>query len=137
VGQALRNEPLTVHGDGKQSRCFCHVEDTVDAVLRLVDTPEAVGEVFNVGRPEEIRILDLAEEIIRRSGSSSTIELIPYEVAFEHGFEDMRRRVPDTAKLTAATGWRSTRTLDEMLDETIAHAKAELVARSVAEGAEH
>ena len=136
VGQALRNEPLTVHGDGKQSRCFCHVEDTVDAILRLVDTPEAVGEVFNVGRPEEIRILDLAEEIIRRSGSSSTIELIPYEVAFEQGFEDMRRRVPDTTKLAATTGWRSTRTLDEMLDETIAHARAELVARSVAEGAE-
>jgi UDP-glucose 4-epimerase len=135
VGQALRGEPLTVHGDGRQSRCFCHVEDTVDAVLRLLDTPTAVGEVFNVGRAEEITIIELAEEIIRRATSSSSVELVPYETAYESGFEDMRRRVPDTSKLTAWTGWRSTRTLDQILDETIAHGRAEL-ARSVSEGAD-
>jgi UDP-glucose 4-epimerase len=126
VGQALRGVPLTVHGDGRQRRCFCHVEDTVAAVLALVDCPEAVGEVFNVGRAEEISMLDLAEEIVRRTGSSSPIELVPYEVAFETGFEDMRRRVPNTTKLTSATGWIPTRTLDDILDETIAYLRASM-----------
>ena len=136
VGQALRGEPLTVHGDGGQSRCFCHVDDTVEAIMRLHDTPSAVGEVFNVGRAEEITIIDLATEIIRRTGSTSTVELVPYDVAYESGFEDMRRRVPDTTKLTAFTGWRSTRSLDQILDETIAHGREQTLPRSVSAGAD-
>lgn len=126
VRQALLGEPLTVHGDGRQSRCFCHVADTVDALVRLIDHDGAVGEVFNVGRAEEISIQQLAEEIVRRTGSSSPIELVPYDVAYEAGFEDMRRRVPDTSKLTALTGWRSTKTLDAILEETVAHVRAEM-----------
>lgn len=136
VGQALRGEPLSVHGDGLQSRCFCHVDDTVDAILRLQDTPAAIGEVFNVGRAEEITIVDLAKEIIRRTGSSSTIEFVPYEIAYESGFEDMRRRVPDTTKLTEYTGWRSTRSLDQILEETIAHAPAHMLVQSMSPGAD-
>ena len=135
VGQALRGEPLTVHGDGSQRRCFCHVVDVVDAVLRLVDTPAAVGEVFNIGRAEEIAIGALATKVIERSGSSSPVHLVPYEVAYEADFEDIDRRVPITAKLTELTGWQSTQSLDEILDDTIAHMRTELLAGPVTEGA--
>ena len=131
VRQALADEPITVFGDGTQSRCFCHVGDVVQALIGLVDEPKAVGEAFNVGSPEEITILDLAQTIIERTGSSSEITLIPYEQAYESGFEDMQRRVPDTTKIRELTGWQPTRNLDEILDETIAEARHELAGRSV------
>jgi UDP-glucose 4-epimerase len=135
VDQALSGAALTVHGDGRQRRCFCHVVDLVDAVVRLLEEPAADGEVFNIGATNEITILDLASEIVRRTGSTSDVRLLTYEDAFEPGFEDMRRRVPDIGKITALTGWTPTRSLDDILDETIAHARAGRLARSVAEQA--
>lgn len=120
VDQALRGDPLTVHGDGKQTRCFAHVADVVDAFLLLLDSPGAVGEVFNVGSQHEISILDLAREVVRAAGSSSAVRLVPYDEAYPVGFEDMRRRVPDTTRLTALTGWRPSRTLSEILADVVA-----------------
>jgi UDP-glucose 4-epimerase len=125
VRQALRGEPITVFGDGAQTRCFGHVSDVVEAMLRLFDHPGAVGEVFNVGSSEEISILALARRILEMTGSSSPIELIPYERAYDVGFEDMQRRVPDTTKLRRLTGWRPTRTLSDILHDSIAEAAAE------------
>jgi UDP-glucose 4-epimerase len=125
VRQALAGKPLTVHGDGLQTRCFCHVTDVVDALLRLLAEPAAIGEVFNVGSQEEISILELAQRIVEQTGSRSAIKLVPYRDAYAEGFEDMRRRVPDTAKIRSLTGWEPTRRLDNMLAETIAEAMAE------------
>lgn len=127
VRQAVAHEPITVYGDGAQTRCFCHVSDVVDALARLLDRDEAVGDVFNIGATEEISILELARRIVQRTGSTSPLALIPYDEAYETGFEDMRRRVPDISKLTALTGWRPTRTLDDILEQTIAEAAAEQV----------
>ncbi|MGH9013417.1 MAG: NAD-dependent epimerase/dehydratase family protein [Acidimicrobiia bacterium] len=123
VRQALAGEPMTVFGDGRQTRCFCHVIDVVDALLRLLDHPAAEGDVFNVGSTEEVSILELARRIKGRTGSRSKIRLVPYDEAYEVGFEDMARRVPEIAKIAALTGWRPTRVLDEILDETIAEAR--------------
>jgi UDP-glucose 4-epimerase len=123
--QAVAGEPLTIYGDGTQSRCFCHVSDVVQALLGLLDNPDAIGGVFNVGSQEEISILDLAEKIIERTDSGSTIQLIPYDEAYPAGFEDMQRRLPSIDKIRALTGWQPTRTLDDILTETIAEAAAE------------
>ena len=128
VRQAVRGEPLTVYGDGRQTRCFCHVLDVVDGMLRLLANPEAIGEAFNLGSTEELSILDLAHRIIEHAGSGSDIELIPYDEAYDEGFEDMRRRVPDTTKMRRLTGWQVTRSLDDILAETIAEAAAEQAA---------
>jgi UDP-glucose 4-epimerase len=125
VRQALSGEPLTVFGDGTQTRCFCHVADVVDALLRLLDEPAAVGQVFNVGATEEVSIAELARRVIALTGSASPIRLVPYAEAYERGFEDMMRRVPDTTRIQALVGWRPTRTLDEILVEVIAEARAE------------
>ncbi len=125
VRQAIAGEPLTVFGDGTQTRCFCHVADVVRALVALLDDERAEGEVFNVGSTEEISIRALAERIIERIGSSSMVELIPYEQAYESGFEDMLRRVPDTSRLEALCGWAPTRVLDQILDEMIAEARLE------------
>jgi UDP-glucose 4-epimerase len=127
VRQALAGEPLTVHGDGQQSRTFCHVHDTIDAVLRLLDEPAAVGEPFNIGGDREITVLQLAELIRERTGSTSEIQLIPYEQAYAKGFEDMRRRVPDTTKLRELTGWQASRSLEDILEDVIAESRAEQV----------
>jgi len=127
VRQALAGEPLTVYGTGEQRRCFCHVLDTVDALVRLLDSPGAVGETFNVGRSEEITILRLAQRVLAATGSDSRVVYLPYDEAYESGFEDMMRRVPDTSKLRSLTGWRPTRTLDDILRDAIASAAAERV----------
>ncbi len=123
VAPALSGEPITVYGDGTQTRCFGHVTDIVDGLIRLLDHPGAVGDVFNVGSPGEISMLGLAQKVIEMTGSSSTIELIPYEQAYEAGFEDMLRRVPDTTKLRALTGWEPSRSLDDILRDSIAEAR--------------
>ncbi|MDQ3639973.1 MAG: GDP-mannose 4,6-dehydratase [Actinomycetota bacterium] len=123
--QALGGQPLTVFGDGQQTRCFCHVSDVIDAVLRIIDNPRAVGDVFNIGSVEEISILDLARKIASMAGSGSDVKLIPYDRAYESGFEDMRRRVPDTTKLRSLVGWRPTRSLDDILTEGLAEVAAE------------
>jgi UDP-glucose 4-epimerase len=123
VRQALAGEPLTVYGDGTQTRCFAHVADTVDALVRLLEHEGSIGETFNIGSPHEISIRRLAERIIEYTGSDSEVRLVPYEAAYGPGFEDMSRRVPDTRKLTALTDWRPIRTLDETILDTIAAAR--------------
>ncbi len=115
VQQALANDPITVFGDGTQTRCFGHVTDIVDGVLRLLDHPDAIGDVFNVGAPGEISMLDLAKKVIEITGSASPITLIPYDQAYEVGFEDMQRRVPDTTRAREAIGFEPTAGLDEII----------------------
>ena len=134
VRQAVRGEPLTVYGDGRQTRCFCHVADVIDGLLRVLDHPDVAGQVYNLGSTEETSILELAERIIGSAASTSSVALIPYEEAYAEGFEDMRRRVPDTGKVTGLTGWRPTRTLDDILRETLAEAAAEYAAEQVTLG---
>jgi len=127
VRQALNGTPLTVFGDGTQTRCFAHVADIVDALLGLLDTEAAIGQTFNVGSTEEVSILELAKLVIEHTGSTSGIDLVPYHEAYEHGFEDMTRRVPDTAKLHALTAWTPRRSLDEILAEVVQEARDDLV----------
>lgn len=126
VHQALRAEDLTVFGDGAQRRCFCHVLDTVDCLVRLLDHPDAVGEVFNVGSQEEMTINDLAALVLELTDSRSRVAHIPYDQAYEEGFEDVRRRVPDITKVNALTGWRPQRSLREIVVEVIEHESATL-----------
>lgn len=119
VRWAMQGEMLQVFGDGQQSRCFCNVKDVVEAIYRLGESKEAIGEVFNIGNNEEISIYELAERVITRTNSKSSIELIPYEEAYEPGFEDMRRRVPDTQKIKRTVGWEPTTNLDQTIDQII------------------
>jgi UDP-glucose 4-epimerase len=128
VRQALRDEPITVYGDGTQSRCFGHVQDVVGALVALSEHPDSVGQVFNIGNDQEITILDLAERIRRMTGSSSAIELVPYDRAYEEGFEDMMRRVPDLGKIKALVGYAPKYDLDRILESVIAY-EMELMTR--------
>lgn len=121
VHQALRGEPITVYGDGEQRRSFCHVSDVVTALLQLVDHPGAIGDVFNVGARNEVSINELARLILAATDSSSPVVHISYDVAYEEGFEDMERRIPDTGKLEALTGWRATRSLEDVIEDVIEH----------------
>jgi UDP-glucose 4-epimerase len=121
VQKALQDEPLTVYGDGKQSRCFCDVRDVVGALIGLAGHPNAPGHVFNIGSTEEISILDLANRVIALTGSSSKINFIPFSEAYAPGFEDMQRRVPDVSRVNNLLGWRHTRPLDEILKAIIEH----------------
>jgi len=122
VKQALLGHPITVFGDGAQSRCFAYVTDVVGQLLRLAEEPGAVGEVFNVGNDrEETAMLDLARRVKARTGSRSEILLVPYDRAYEEGFEDMQRRVPDLSKLRALTGYEPQVDLDAILDRVIAY----------------
>jgi UDP-glucose 4-epimerase len=117
VKQALRGEPITVFGDGTQSRCFTYVTDVVDALVKLAEHPGAVGQVLNIGNDhEEISILELAQRVKERTGSKSPIEMIPYAEAYEEGFEDMPRRVPDLTKIRTMLGYEPRVHLDEILD---------------------
>jgi UDP-glucose 4-epimerase len=115
VDQALRNAPLTVYGTGQQTRCFCHVSDIVVAILGLVDSTESEGKVFNVGSRGEISIQGLAEKIRDITGSTSEIIYVPYDEAYEAGFEDMQRRRPDTTRISNLLGWAPTRDLDQIV----------------------
>ena len=120
VGRALRNEPLQLYGDGAQSRCFCHVGDVVRALLLLLADDRSIGGIYNIGSTRLVTIRELAELIIARTGSRSAIEVIPYETAYAKGFEDMRRRMPDTEKIRRLTGWRPERTLEDIIDDVAA-----------------
>ena len=120
VGQALRNEPIVVYGDGSQSRCFCDVSDTVRALEALLVHPDAVGRVFNVGSTEEISILKLAQRVKSRLNSDSPIHFLPYDQAYAPGFEDMQRRMPNTARVHSLTGWRPRLNLDAILQRVAA-----------------
>ena len=119
VKQAIAGRPLTVFGDGSQTRCFCHVQDVIGALMRLVDTPQSIGEVFNIGSTEEVSILQLAETVKRLTSSSSEIVFVPYDEAYEEGFEDMPRRVPDTSKVDALVGFKPTYTLENIIRSVI------------------
>jgi len=119
VGQALANEPITVYGDGQQSRCFTFVGDTVKAIVALAHEPAAVGEVFNIGSTQEVTIEQLARRTVELADSRSKIGFIPYDQAYEIGFEDMRRRVPDIAKIQRFVGWAHQVDLEGILKRVI------------------
>lgn len=119
ISQALNKAPITVYGTGKQSRCFIHVKDVVQAIIKLAHEPGAVGEVFNIGSQEEVSIEKLAKEIIALTASKSKIVYIPYEKAYEAGFEDMQRRKPDTAKINKLIGFKPTYTLTEIIKDIV------------------
>jgi len=130
VRQALAAEDLTVFGDGYQTRCFCHVEDTVRAITELLDEPEAVGGVFNIGGTEEISIRGLAERVIELTASESSIRYVSYEDAYEPGFEDMQRRVPDTSRIRALIGWEPIRSIDDILVDVMAYERRAIEAEA-------
>src|SRR5262249_3445636 len=121
VKSALENSPINVYGDGQQSRCFCDVRDSVEAIIRLIDAPRAVGEVVNVGNTEEISIEGLAHLVKARTASNSVIQFVPYDQAYEPGFEDMMRRVPSIEKLCSLTGFRPQTSLTEIIDRVAAY----------------
>jgi UDP-glucose 4-epimerase len=116
VKSALDNTPIHIYGNGQQSRCFCDVQDTVEGLIRLMDTSRSIGEVINVGNTEEISIEGLAHRVKERTGSSSLIEYVPYDKAYEPGFEDMMRRVPSVEKLQALTGFLPQTSLNKIID---------------------
>jgi UDP-glucose 4-epimerase len=121
VRQALAGQPMTVFGDGTQSRSFTYVGDVVDALLKLAQEPRAIGEVFNVGNTGEVSIRDLAERVRSMTGSTSPIQFVPYDQAYEAGFEDMPRRVPDISKIKALIGYEPKLELDEIIETVIRH----------------
>jgi len=137
VKAALDGKPISVYGNGQQSRCFCDVRDTVEALTRLIDTSRSVGEVINVGNTDEISIEALAQLVKQRTRSSSPIEFIPYDRAYEPGFEDMMRRVPNVDKLQALTGFRPQTPLTEIIDRVTAYfqSKSEPVSQATANSA--
>ena len=120
VTAALKNEPLSVYGSGDQIRCFCHVDDAVRALLLVMDSEKAVGEVFNVGNDQQITIMELAKKVIELTGSTSSIEKIAYEKAYPEGFEDMQRRVPDISKIKQILGWEPKIDLDQIIKDIAA-----------------
>jgi len=120
VQAALNNEPITIYGDGSQSRVFCHVQDAVKAILTLAATDSTIGDVFNVGGVGETTIKELAEKIIARTNSTSTITYTPYIDAYPAGFEDMQRRVPDITKIKNTINWSPANTLDSIIDDVAA-----------------
>jgi UDP-glucose 4-epimerase len=125
VGQALAGKPLTVFGDGTQSRCFCHVHDVVRALADLMVRDDLYGEIFNIGTQTEITITNLAERVCEIVGSDSEIVYVPYDVAYEPGFEDMQRRVPDIAKIREVIGWEPQRSLEDIVVDVRDHQLAQ------------
>ncbi|MBA2506081.1 MAG: GDP-mannose 4,6-dehydratase [Thermoleophilaceae bacterium] len=124
VRQALSDRPVTVYGDGEQQRCFGHVKDVVRALADLIKRDDVYGEVFNIGSTEEISIRGLADRIVEKTGSRSEVALVPYAEAYEVGFEDMVRRIPDIGKINRLLGWEPTRDLDAILADVIEHEQA-------------
>src|SRR5205814_9357109 len=116
-------QPRTVYDDGKQSRCFTHVADVVRALIGLMESEKSYGQVFNIGSTNEISIGDLAKQVREMSGSRSEIVFIPYSKAYEEGFEDMPRRIPDLSKINAAIGWKPTIPLADILQNVIDHCR--------------
>ena len=131
VRQALTGAPITVYGDGRQRRAFGYVGDVVAALIKLVQEPRSVGEVFNIGNTEEIAILDLAHRVKALTSSTSNIVLVPYDEAYEAGFEDMPRRVPDLTKIHRFVGYTPTVGLDEILSLVITHTRETLTPQGV------
>jgi UDP-glucose 4-epimerase len=131
VQQALAGQPITVFGSGKQSRCFCDVRDCVEALIRLLANDRCIGEVVNIGTDEEISIEGLARVVKERTGSGSPITYIPYDRAYEPGFEDMPRRIPSLEKLVSLTGFRPATPLVEIVDRVIAHSRKRNASRLI------
>jgi UDP-glucose 4-epimerase len=127
VQQALTGQDITVYGDGTQTRCFTHVSDVLDALIAIAEHPQAVGEVYNIGGDHEISMLELAEKVKHLTESASNIVFVPYEQAYEAGFEDMMRRVPDIAKIRALIGYSPKVRLDEMLASIIEYHRVKMV----------
>jgi UDP-glucose 4-epimerase len=121
VSQALAGADLTVYGDGRQSRCFLHVDDAVQALLALGGANRAIGNVYNVGSPDPVRIVDLARLVIERTGSTSGIRFVPFDVAYEPGFEDLEQRVPDTSAVHELIGWEAERTVEDAVRDVVRH----------------
>ena len=130
VRQALLSDPITIYGDGAQSRCFADVADIIDATVRLSEDSRAVGQVFNIGSTEEVTICELAERVIAATGSQSKIVYVPYEEAYAPGFEDMRRRVPDLDKIYHLIGYKPRYTLDETLQRVIVYERDQILKQS-------
>jgi UDP-glucose 4-epimerase len=124
VRQALAGEDLTVYGNGTQTRCFAHVHDVVEAIGMLFERNAAVGRVFNIGSAAEIPIIELARRVIERCGSASKVVLVPYEEAYEDGFEELGRRKPDTTALRELTGWEPTRTVNDAIEDVISYERS-------------
>ena len=120
VSSALKNESLFVYGSGDQIRCFCHVTDVIRALLLVMDSPKAVGEVFNVGNNQHVSIMQLARKVIEITGATSSIEMIAYDQAYSEGFEDMQRRVPDISKIKQVLGWTPEINLDQIIKDVVA-----------------
>jgi UDP-glucose 4-epimerase len=125
VRQALAGEPITVFGDGTQSRSFTDVSDVVGCLIKLMKEKKAIGEVFNIGNPEEVTILRLAELVKAQTRSTSPIEFVSYDKAYEAGFEDMPRRVPDITKIHALTGFQPTVQLNEIIAKVIEYFRSQ------------
>jgi nucleoside-diphosphate-sugar epimerase len=124
VQQALEGKPLTVYGDGSQTRCFCHVHDVIQAIYKVSQEDKALGQVYNIGTDEEVSIMELARRVISITGSSSKIEVIPYSEAYEEGFEDMLKRRPDLAKITNLIGYKPLRDLEQIIRDVVQFEKS-------------
>jgi UDP-glucose 4-epimerase len=120
IEAALKNEPLSIYGSGEQIRCFCHISDVIRALLLVIDSDQAVGEVFNIGNNQQSSINQLADRVISLLGSKSKIEKIPYADAYPQGFEDMQRRVPDISKIKRVLGWSPQLDLDQIIKDIAA-----------------
>jgi UDP-glucose 4-epimerase len=130
VRQALANEPITIYGDGEQSRCFADVSDIIGAVIKLSSHPAAIGQVFNIGSTEEVTIRQLAEKVIQATVSQSKIVYMPYEEAYAPGFEDMRRRVPALDKINQLIGYAPRFSLEDTLKRVIDYERQQVVKQS-------
>lgn len=124
ISQALKNEPITIFGNGKQTRCFTHVKDVVRALFMIIEEPSAAGGVFNIGGQEEVSIEELARQIIKITKSKSQVKYIPYEEAYEEGFEDMQRRVPDITKIHKLIGFKPTFSLSQIIEDIVPYFKS-------------
>jgi UDP-glucose 4-epimerase len=123
VNQAIADQPLTIFGSGDQSRCFGHVSDVVDGLVRCISSDSTVGQVFNLGNTEEVTINALAYKVIESTGSRSTLKYLTYDEAYGSGFEDMQRRVPDIAKAYQSFGYRPTKSLDYIVEDVVAYCR--------------
>jgi UDP-glucose 4-epimerase len=126
IKAALKNQPIPVHGDGNQSRCFGHVHDIVEGLVKAIETPACFGQVMNLGNNEEVTIKQLAEKAIAMTGSSSEITYIPYSEAYGEGFEDMMRRVPNLEKAKRLIGYQPTRTLENIINDVAEQFREEI-----------
>jgi UDP-glucose 4-epimerase len=129
VRQALAGTPLSVYGTGLQTRCFAHVVDVIQAIMLVHEHEETLGDVFNIGAATQISIVELARRVIERAGTGATVEFVPYEVAYDDGFEELGRRQPDITSVCELTGWAPTRTVDDAIDDVIAYERDRLNAR--------